>query len=27
VDAEGHLTFAGRRLDLEGLLREGLDQS
>ncbi len=26
VDAEGHLTFSGRRLDLEGLLREGLDQ-
>ena len=22
-DAEGHLTFSGRRLDLEGLLREG----
>jgi catechol 2,3-dioxygenase len=22
-DAEGHLTFSGRQLDLEGLLREG----
>jgi catechol 2,3-dioxygenase len=24
-DAEGHLTFGNRRLDLEGLLREGLE--
>ncbi len=26
-DAEGHLTFANRRLDLAGLLREGLEES
>ena len=25
-DAEGHLTFANRRLDLAGLLRAGLDE-
>jgi catechol 2,3-dioxygenase len=24
-DAEGHLTFSGRRLDLEGLLKEGAE--
>ncbi|HUY74455.1 MAG TPA: VOC family protein [Candidatus Dormibacteraeota bacterium] len=24
-DADGHLTFSGRRLDLEGLIREGVD--
>jgi catechol 2,3-dioxygenase len=25
-DAEGHLTFSGRRIDLAGLLKEGADQ-